>query len=163
MLSLAGVPGVYVHSLLGSRSWREGVEKTGRYRTINREKLEWHDLAAALADPTSLRHRVFYQYTHLLRIRSSQGAFHPNGVQRIFFGNRALFTLLRSAPDAREQVLCVHNVSDEEQDFRVDLNELGVLHGDDAQDLVFPARYPIGGDGQLGLTVKPYQVLWLKV
>jgi glycosidase len=162
MLSLAGVPGIYVHSLLGSRSWREGVEKTGRYRTINREKLEWHDLAAALADPTSLRHRVFYQYVHLLRVRSSQRAFHPNGAQRILFGDRALFTLLRTSPDGREHLLCVHNVSDEEQDFRVDLNELGVPHSSAVHDLVFPTRYPIGEDGRLGLTVKPYQVLWLK-
>jgi glycosidase len=161
MLSLAGVPGIYVHSLLGSRSWREGVETTGRYRTINREKLRWHDLAAALADPTSLRHKVFYQYVHLLRIRRSQRAFHPNGAQQVLSGNRALFTLLRTSPDGQEHILCVHNVSDREQSFQADLVELGVPHNDNVEDLVFPTRFPVGKDGQLGLTVKPYQVLWL--
>ena len=49
MLSLAGVPGIYVHSLIGSRSWRQGVEQTGRTRTINREKL---DLMQVLAEET---------------------------------------------------------------------------------------------------------------
>jgi glycosidase len=161
MLSLAGVPGIYVHSLLGSRSWREGVEETGRYRTINREKLRWRDLAAALADPTSLRHRVFYQYVHLLRIRRSRRAFHPNGAQRVLFDNPALFTLLRTSPDGQEHILCVHNVSDKAQSFQVDLVQLGVPHSENVEDLVFPARFPVDEDGRLSLTVKPYQVLWL--
>ncbi len=39
MLSLRGVPGIYFHSLFGSRGWPEGVAETGRARTVNREKL----------------------------------------------------------------------------------------------------------------------------
>ena len=38
LLSLPGVPGIYVHSLLGSRNWPEGVAQTGHNRTINRRK-----------------------------------------------------------------------------------------------------------------------------
>jgi sucrose phosphorylase len=40
MLSLVGMPGIYFHSLFGSRGWLEGVGQTGRNRTINREKCE---------------------------------------------------------------------------------------------------------------------------
>jgi sucrose phosphorylase len=36
MLALAGVPAVYVNTLLGGRNWHEGVERTGRLRSINR-------------------------------------------------------------------------------------------------------------------------------
>jgi hypothetical protein len=35
---LPGVPGTYIHSLIGSRNWIEGVNQTGRARTINRGK-----------------------------------------------------------------------------------------------------------------------------
>lgn len=162
MLSLAGVPGIYVHSLLGSRSHREGVQKTGRYRTINREKLRRDDLEAALADPASLRHQVFQRYVHLLRVRISQKAFHPNGVQRILLGNNALFALARTSPDGQEHVLCIHNVSDRDQPFQVNLDASGVPHTGALQDLLTGARYPVGKDGQLTLTVTPYQVVWLK-
>ena len=40
MLCLQGVPGIYVHSLFGSRNYSNGVEKTGYYRSINREKFQ---------------------------------------------------------------------------------------------------------------------------
>lgn len=38
MLSLAGVPGIYFHSLFGARNCYKCVEQTGRARSINREK-----------------------------------------------------------------------------------------------------------------------------
>ncbi|NJM08131.1 sugar phosphorylase [Candidatus Gracilibacteria bacterium] len=37
MLALAGLPGIYIHSLFGSPSDHSGVALTGRYRSINRK------------------------------------------------------------------------------------------------------------------------------
>lgn len=37
MLTLRGMPGIYFHSLFGSRSWLTGVRATHRNRTINRQ------------------------------------------------------------------------------------------------------------------------------
>jgi sucrose phosphorylase len=162
MLSLAGVPGVYVHSLLGSRSHYAGVRETGRYRSINREKLRRDELEAALADPSSLRRQVFDRYLRLLRTRTAQRAFHPNGPQKILAVNDALFALLRTSSDGGEHLLCLHNVSDRDQSFQVNLGALGVPHGGALQDLLTGVRYPVGGEGRLALTVSPYQVLWLK-
>ena len=162
MLSLAGVPGIYVHSLLGSRSYREGVQKTGRYRSINREKLRRDELQAALADLTSLRHRVFRRYLRLLRTRTAHKAFHPNGPQKVLSVNPALFALLRTSPDGQEHLLCLHNVSDEPQPFQINLEALGVPHSGALRDLLGEGRYLVGGDGQLTLSVSPYQVIWLK-
>jgi glycosidase len=162
MLSLAGVPGVYVHSLLGSRSHRAGVRETGRYRSINREKLRRAELEAALADPVSLRRQVFERYLHLLRTRTTQGAFHPNGPQQVLALNDALFALLRTSPDGQERLLCLHNVSDQDQSFQVNLGALDVPHRGALGDLLTGARYPVDGEGRLALAVAPYQVLWLK-
>jgi len=165
MLSLAGVPGIYVHSLFGSRSYCAGVKQTGRYRSINREKLRRDELERALADPASLRHRVFYPYLHLIRTRASRRAFHPNGAQRVLSGDEtgseSLFVLVRTAPDGGERVLCVHNVSNAEQPFSVNLSSLSFSRPDRVRDLVTGAVFPVDGAGNLSLRVAPYQVLWL--
>jgi len=172
MLALAGVPGIYFHSLFGSRSDRAGVERTGRYRSINREKLQRSQLERALADPSSLRHRVFYPYLHLIRTRATLRALHPNGAQQVLFGNEdrsddsvlgeGLFVLVRTSPDGTEKVLCIHNVSDAEQPLRVDLKALSVQHHGALEDAISGTAYPIGGDDNLALTVGPYEVLWLR-
>ena len=49
-LVFRGMPAIYLHSLIGSRSWRAGVERTGQNRTINREKLNLDDLEEELAN-----------------------------------------------------------------------------------------------------------------
>jgi sucrose phosphorylase len=43
LFSLVGVPGIYFHSLFGSRGWPEGFKQTGQNRTINRQKLSRSD------------------------------------------------------------------------------------------------------------------------
>ena len=161
MLSLAGVPGIYVHSLFGSRSFHAGVEQTGRYRSINREKLRCDLLEQALADPASLRRQVLRPYLHLIRTRAAQRAFHPNGPQQILSAHPALFVLLRHAPDGGESLLCVHNVSASEQLLQLDLGTLSFPHAGQVRDLISEAVLPVGGGGDLSLQVAPYQVLWL--
>jgi hypothetical protein len=59
MLALVGVPGIYFHSLFGSRSWRAGVDLTGRNRTINRQKFDLAAFEPELTGESSLRHQVF--------------------------------------------------------------------------------------------------------
>ena len=58
MLSLAGVPGIYIHSLLGSRNCAKCLENTGRARSINREKYALSKLEQELTDPLNLKSRV---------------------------------------------------------------------------------------------------------
>ena len=62
LLSMPGVPGIYVHSLFGSRNWQEGVAATGQNRTINRRKFTRAALEAELADSASIPHQVFTRY-----------------------------------------------------------------------------------------------------
>jgi sucrose phosphorylase len=155
MLALQGMPAIYAHSLFGSRNHREGVEQTGRYRSINREKFRRADLEAALADPASLRHQVFYPYLQLLRARAEHPAFHPNGPQRVLNLHPAVFAVLRTAPDGSESLLCLHNVTNTE--IAISPEQRGVL-----RDIVTGATFPMP-DGGGTLTLAPYQVLWLSV
>jgi len=161
MLSLAGVPGIYVHSVFGSRSYHAGVEQTGRYRSINREKLRRDRLERELADPASLRHKVLYPYLHIIRTRAAHPAFHPAGSQQVLSLDPALFVLLRGAPDGSESLLCIHNVSNAERILGVDLDALSFSHVGHVQDLIAGAIFCVDTSGRLNLCIAPYQVLWL--
>ncbi len=157
MLALRGVPGIYFHSLFGSRNWRAGVEMSGQKRTINRQKLQRSQLEQALADPHSLRHLVFEGYLKLLAARTADSAFHPSGGQEIVDCHPAVFALWRIAPDVRSRVLCLHNVSSRPQQLAVPLNRPDSSMIDLIQERAFAVV-----SGRLSLTLAPYQVLWLR-
>jgi sucrose phosphorylase len=111
MLSLLGVPGIYFHSLFGSRNWKEGSQIKKYNRAINREKLARLDLERLLADPASLRSKVFRRYSQLLARHSSSPAFNPNGLQKILDAGRSVFAVLRTSPDGAQKVLCLQNIT----------------------------------------------------
>ncbi len=161
MLSLVGLPGIYFHSLFGSRGWPEGVTQTGRNRTLNRQKLEQAALESELADPASLRHQVFSRYARLLKARASSPAFHPHGRQRIMECGEVVFAVLRRSPDGGERVLCLHNVSGGPWRVEMDLESIFDLvpEGEELTDLISGQRFNLRRSEMLHL--RPYQVMWL--
>ena len=160
LLALRGVPGIYFHSLFGSRSWRAGVKESGRFRTINRQKLGRQILEEDLADPNSLRHRVFHDYGDLLRRRTTHPAFDPNGGQQVIFCHEYVFALLRTSADGHAFALCLHNVANDTCQLTVDLGDIFTPPLSALTDLISGRHYPLDG-GQLILTLAPYQILWL--
>jgi glycosidase len=115
MLALRGVPGIYFHSLFGSRNWHAGLLLEEHSRAINRQKLTLSELESQLADPASLRSQVFERYRRLLAQRISSVAFNPFGYQEILDVGRGVFALLRTSPDESERILCLHNITDHPQ------------------------------------------------
>jgi glycosidase len=159
MLALAGVPGIYVHSLLGSTSWRAGVAQTGHNRTINRQKFERGRLEQELADPASLRHQILAMYRRLLRARTAEPAFHPQGSQQVLLLDESIFALLRSSPDGSSRVLCLHNVSDRPQTISLQAANLGRIGGV-WHDILADQEKPNHVDA---IALPAYAVHWLKV
>ncbi len=155
MLAMQGVPGVYFHSLLGSHNWQAGFEQTARNRTLNREKLKLNDLEKKLSDPQSHTARVFQRYTDLIRLRIAHPAFHPNAPQSIEqAAGESLFVISRTAPDGRERVRAIHNVTDQPQQY--------ATSGPACTDLLTNHPYQPDPDGKLTIEIGPYQVLWLQ-
>jgi sucrose phosphorylase len=161
MLALVGVPGIYFHSLFGSRGWRAGVEQTERNRTINRQKFELAAFEQELTDERSLRHQVFQRYAQLLRARRASSAFHPHGSQEILEHGGAIFSVLRFSPDGSNRVLCLHNVSDQPQRVKIAWREIFGLFSGGLVDLITDHRI----DDLLkdALALQPYQTLWLRI
>ncbi|MEN3323339.1 alpha-amylase family glycosyl hydrolase [Mariniflexile soesokkakense] len=79
MVAFPGVPGIYFHSLVGSRNYYKGVEESGIKRRINREKLNFNSLEKELNEKDSLRNRIYSSYKKILSVRSNQKAFNPFG------------------------------------------------------------------------------------
>jgi hypothetical protein len=155
MLSLAGIPGIYFHSLFGSRGDRTGADASGIPRRINREKSSRAELERDLADAGSLRARILGRYARLLRVRRSFSAFHPGGRQEILANDDRIFAVLRLAPNGRERVLCLHNVTGTPLLFSAD-----GLEGEQWTDLIGGKPCAERADSGTKFALEPYQSLW---
>jgi sucrose phosphorylase len=160
MLALAGVPEIYIQSLVGSHNDHAGVAATGHYRSINQQKWAQETLEGWLNDAGSHPAQVLDRYARLLRARAGEPAFHPLAPQVVIAGNPALFTLVRG--EIGSQVLCIHNVSASTQPLEVP----AAIWGDATvlRDLISgeTIEHPAGATEPLRLEVQPYQTLWLR-
>jgi sucrose phosphorylase len=160
MLSLAGVPGIYIHSLFGSHNCHICVERTGRSRSINREKFERGALEALIADPATSQAQVFTGMLHLLRTRRTHPAFHPLAQQVVLTLDEGVFALMRGAPGQGEVVLCLVNITTGEKELKIKLESWGLASLTQWHDLIGGMDYsPV--NGELTLTLKGYQSMWL--
>ncbi|MFQ5943117.1 MAG: sugar phosphorylase [Anaerolineales bacterium] len=149
MLAMPGLPGIYFHSLFGSRNDLEEIRRTGNVRSINREKLELLSLREELADRSSLRHQIFEGLVRLLRARASHPAFSPWSKHRVIEAESAVFGLMREGPAGR-RVLCVSEVAGTGLEIRIAPN--GTMTSDlITGESVDPSR----------LWLAPYQVRWI--
>jgi sucrose phosphorylase len=144
------VPATYIHSLLGSHNWEDGVRQTGRARTINREKLLVEEVERELKDPVSLRSRIFGMYRDLIRIRAKQPAFHPKAGFRILEIDPRVFAIVRHRAD--QTLYALANVTAQER--VVELSECEDFAG--LEDLITGQRF-----NPEAIRLKPYQYVWL--
>jgi sucrose phosphorylase len=162
MLALQGVPGVYVHSLVGSHNNLAGLAETGRARTINREKWDLDELAARLADPARHEGAVLAGMRRLIQTRRGQPAFHPNSPQRVLDAGAGVFGLLRGAPDDPRRIVALHSVTGQPQRVALDAAELGLAPGARLRDLLGETEAAVDRSGTLRVEIAPYQALWLR-
>ncbi|MCH4888014.1 sugar phosphorylase [Acidaminobacter sp. JC074] len=147
LLSVEGVPGIYIHSLLGSRNYQKGVEESGINRRINREKLQLDKVEESL-ETDSLRSMIFYKYLDLIKVRKSSSAFSPDAIQEAVFIDNRIFSIKRMNEKTSAQVNVYINISNEA--VSLNLSESGL-------NLMTDER--LGGH----VSIKPYEIIWLEV
>ena len=150
LLTMAGIPGIYIHSLIGSRGWTEGVKLTGRNRAINRQKLDADTVLKELQDVNGRRHKIWSQFRHLLSTRQKHPAFHPFSRQEILPLDDRIFAVLRCPNNENANILCLHNFSP--SDVLVPLpggNWINILQSSQREVNSF-------------ISLKPYDFQWLK-
>ncbi|MEH6610314.1 MAG: sugar phosphorylase [Halioglobus sp.] len=156
MLGLEGIPGIYIHSLLGTRNDYQRVENTGHYRAINRHQWDFDALLTELADDNSSHAQVFTQLKSLLSIRARQAAFHPNATQFTLHLGSAIFGFWRQSMDRRQSIFCISNISTTAQS--ITLADINLIDTEDWHDLISTEHYD-SRDGELQL--QPYQTVWI--
>jgi glycosidase len=147
VLAMAGVPAIYIHSLLGSHNDVEGMIRAGYKRAINRQQLNVDDVEAELAQEDCFRSRVFRGFLRLLTLRQAHRTFHPSAPQMsVDLGNQAVFALLRGDSQVG-RVLAVHNISHSPQTVTLDFRGYDLV----GQQGVCPGEQ----------TLAPYQIMWI--
>ncbi len=142
LLTMSGVPGIYFHSLVGSQNNVVGMKRTGKNRTINREKLDQATLNADLDDPSSLRYQIFTRMKQLIEARINEPCFHPYASFEISSIGDTSFMISRSWKGRK--LKGVFNPSD--QPF----NSAGLV-GEKARILI----------GDSNRVIKPFGFAWL--
>lgn len=149
--ALPGVPATYIHSLLGSRNWVEGVKNTGRARTINREKLKVEKLISELSKPESFRARVFFPYLNLIKARKKQSAFHPNAGFEILQIDPKVFGIKRYSQN--QTIYALTNISSK----TISVSLSGTASIDQTTDLITGETV-----NTAAFDLNPYQYMWLE-
>jgi len=156
MLGMEGIPGIYIHSLLGTSNDYEKVANTGQNRSINRKRWHFNELEALLDSPFSQHHKVLTRISQLIRIRKAQPAFHPNATQFTLQLGNQIFGYWRQSLDRKQSIFCISNISDDEQTIL--LSDINLIGTDNWIDLITRDEIALSSGF---LQMKPYQVLWI--
>lgn len=153
-VSLQGVPGIYLNSLIGAENWVEGIEEHGHNRAINRQKFNYGDLVSELAQSGSIKNKVFFGLKHLLEIRRQELSFSPYSTQKVIEMGDDIFALLRYGKD--DKVLCIYNVSFDPQ--QIDRGIVKSILGDEGKQMDILSNrkfdYNLGKNGFVWLKVE---------
>ena len=156
MLALEGIPGIYIHSLVGTRNDYQRAENSGHNRAINRHQWDYQALQSELADPNSSHYQVYNSLKALLNIRCKQSAFHPNATQFTLHLGSQLFGFWRQSMDREQSIFCVSNISNQHQ--TLEMSDLNLIDTEDWFDLISKEKF---GETNQIINLAPYQTVWI--
>lgn len=156
MMSLAGIPAFYIHSLLATPNDYTKLKKTGHKRHINRHQWDSEALEKKLADPHSDQFFALSEISRLMKIRMAQKAFHPNATQFTLHLPQGLFGIWRQSLNRKQDIFCVTNITKEP--IALPLSDLNLYLGPKWTDLITDEPYT---NPEEELILSPYQTVWI--
>jgi sucrose phosphorylase len=135
LLSMIGIPAIYIHSLIGSRNDNEGVIESGIKRRINRKKVDYKELQQEL-ESDYIRKTVFKSLCELLQIRKKHKAFSPDSIQQSMRLDDRVFSVVRYNEKTNEKILVLVNVSNEFIVMNTLRNGLNIITNEKVNDIV---------------------------
>lgn len=140
LLSFVGVPAIYYHSLLGSRNYQEGTEKSGINRRINREKLEFNRICNELKDDKR-REAIFNGLKNLIDIRKQEEAFSPYASQRSIELGDKIFALERINEATGEKIIFILNVDSKKIELETNIIGLDIIKNRNIENNIMLNEY----------------------
>ena len=154
MLAFQGIPALYLNAFVGGLNDLQGVESTGRTRSINRGHWQLDDLKTILATETNEQSIIFAELNRSLEIRGSQSAFAPSAQQEILAYTEDSLWLKRENTD--QVILVISSFS--EAPIETELPR---------QDAAYESAIDLLSEDAVVLTkavpMAPYQVRWLSI
>ena len=157
MMSLQGIPAFYIHSLIATPNDKEGVEKTGRTRSINRRRWDYDYLQALIESGRTSNAEVLKRLMNILQRRKKHLAFHPDTPQQVLDLGADFFALWRDGPNLRFPLLSLHNLTPD-----IKLLNITQIAGIERFSYWINLLDNQGvSSAEEKLVVQPYQSLWL--
>ncbi len=146
LLSVVGVPGIYIHSLLGSRNDYFGVESSGINRRINREKLNYSNLVSDLQSDTQ-RKKIFNKMLALIELRKNESAFSPFALQNTLNLDDRVFAIERINKETSEKITVLVNVSIQKINLQTNICGINIINSKKYENKI---------------EIMPLEVMWIK-
>jgi sucrose phosphorylase len=156
MFGLEGVPGIYIHSLIGTGNDYEKVKNTNHNRSINRHRWHYPELQEALDSHYSQHNKCLARLSELLLIRKRQNGFHPNTTQFVLQLGEQLFGFWRQSLDRKQSIFCISNITTELQTVR--LSDINLIGTDSWTDLISGRQI---NEQDVEIKLSPYQTVWI--
>jgi len=158
MLSFAGVPAIYFHSLFGSRGDLNGALESGIPRRINREKLKLDNLISEIETTDSIRRRVFDALSGILAGRIRLDILNPENEQLVLDAGEDNFAFMRLSE--KESLLCLFNISGKSNMADIKLPDR--FAGKVLTDVFTGKEFVVGTDSRLHAKLDPYNFYWMR-
>lgn len=156
MLALEGIPGIYLHSFIGTENDHQRVKNSGHNRAINRHQWQYPDIEEQLNDPTSSHSLIYAQMQKIIELRRQQPAFHPNATQFTLHLGDHLFGFWRQSMDREQSIFCISNITNLPQ--TLNLSDINLIDNQSWLDIITGDLCI--GDNQ-SVSMEPYQTLWI--
>ena len=148
MMAFQGLPALYINALVGGSNDHQGVESSGRTRSINRGHWQLETLSDQLASPSDPQAIIFNALCHSLSVRGEQPAFAPSAQQTAIHCSEQHLCLLRQCDSQSIYVLA--SFSAQVSEYSLNLEALAV-------DLLTKQKLDLSE----AISLDPYQVRWL--
>lgn len=158
MLSFAGVPAIYFHSLFGSRGDLNGALESGIPRRINREKLKLDNLISEIETTDSIRREVFDALSGILAGRIRLDILNPENEQLVLDAGEDNFAFMRLSE--KESLLCLFNISGKSN--MADIKLPDQFAGKVLTDVFTGKEFVVRTDSRLHAKLDPYNFYWMR-
>ena len=156
LLSMEGIPAIYIQNLLGSKNDLQKLKNTNIKRSVNRRNWDFEELIKLLKKNQSLNEKIYKSIIRLFSLRKKQPAFHPNATQFTLQLEKHFFGIWRQSLDRRQSIFCISNLSKYKK--KVSLLDINLIATNDWYDILSNKNIEeITGN----YTLSAYQSIWL--
>jgi len=136
LLTMEGIPAIYIQNLVGSKNDYSKVTKTKIFRSINT--------------------KVYSSIINLIKLRKKQPAFHPNATQFTLQLEDHFFGIWRQSIDRSQSIFCISNLSKFKQ--KLSLLDVNLIAIEKWYDILSKSILTnLSGS----ITLAPYQSVWI--